>query len=238
MHFTSFSKPHVLFKKLIFTEVLRDFDSLQMYPPFADCPQKDLRSCNGVLGGDRRRFRWNSDEAGSRGQAGAGAGWPEGLLGLVWGCGRGGGVASEGAWRQRCSRTGGERGCPFIADARAGIIASRLSDRRVKAWGTATLGVRARRGNRRHHGECAHAAWHAPAEAASWRCVRADARRAHARAPTTGHGTAAHSGDAAATRGRTRARDVASWRASARSVPSATIARHHSQEIVYKHQNP
>jgi hypothetical protein len=75
-----------------------------------------------------------------------------------------------------------------------------------------TLGVRARRADRRHRGERAHAAWcvGSPAETRPGGACGAEACRAHARTPRRGHGTTAHGGGAAATRGRARVRDVAS----------------------------
>jgi hypothetical protein len=68
---------------------------------------------------------------------------------------------------------------------------------------TASLGVRARRADRRRRGERAHTAWRAgsPVETRPGGACGADAHRSHAQTPSTTRGMAAHGGSASATRG-------------------------------------
>jgi hypothetical protein len=102
----------------------------------------------------------------------------------------------------RRTHTQEEREAAFYSRAHA--EASLL---RVRARGTVTLAVRARRADRRRRSECAHAAWHAgsPAETRPGGACGADACRAHVRTPRRGHGAAVHGGGAAATCGCARA---------------------------------
>jgi hypothetical protein len=87
--------------------------------------------------------------------------------------------------------------------------------------GTAGLGVRERRADRRRRGECAHATWCAgsPAETRPGGACCADAHRAHTQTPRNGRGTTVHGGGASTMRGIAPER-ATSRRARSRPGPS------------------
>jgi hypothetical protein len=106
--------------------------------------------------------------------------------------------------------------------------------------GMTSLGVRARRADRRRRGEHAHAAWRAgsPAETRLGGVCGADAHRAHAQTLRTGRGTAAHGGGASGTRGVAPERATSRRGAlSARSERCAPVCLHKSQKFTCKLYN-
>jgi hypothetical protein len=124
----------------------------------------------------------------------------------------GGGAMAGGGLR--CSRAGATTVDFYSRYAR--VVAYSLHGEATDALrrGTASLGMRARRADRRRCGERAHATWRAgsPAETRPGGACGSDAHRAHTQTPSTDRDTVAHGGSAAASVA-SRARDVAPERA-------------------------
>jgi hypothetical protein len=118
----------------------------------------------------------------------------------------------------RCARAGATTVGFYSRYARAVADSLHVEATGASRRGTAGLGVRARRADRRRRGECAHAAWHASSstETRPGGACCADAHRAHAQTPRTSRGTAVHDGGASATCGVAPERATSRW---ARSRP-------------------
>jgi hypothetical protein len=103
----------------------------------------------------------------------------------------------------RCARVGATTVGFYSGYARAVAYSLHVEATVALRRGTASLGVRAWRADRRRRGERVHAAWRvgSPAETRPGGACGADAHRAHTQTPSTSRGTAAHSGGVSATRG-------------------------------------